>query len=290
MRVNWRDHKDVTSFYFTRFPEDATAKELWIHFKQQGDVREVFIPRKRNKQGRRYGFVRYKGVRNVQQLQQHLDNMVFRGLKMNVNVPRYGRGTRKEDGNSAMVICGGGQQKYPKVSSEENTSQSRVWLKEAWVGRLKNLASFDNIEEDIWWDSGQNISPKYIGDDMVLLLGLTEENAGKLVNEEDEGWGDLFYSIEKWNPSLRPGFRLTWIQCWGIPLIIANIGEMVETDESLEDQRRLDVARILVKTQHGDDGCGGGHGRWRREITAREGKTASQACVSVRRIGGGLRG
>ena len=93
------------------------------------------------------------------------------------------------------------------------------WLKEAWVGRLKNLASFDNIEEDIWWDSGQNISPKYIGDDMVLLLGLTEENAGKLVNEEDEGWGDLFYSIEKWNPSLRPGFRLTWIQCWGIPLV-----------------------------------------------------------------------
>ena len=46
MQANWTDHKDVTSFYFTRFPEDATAEELWYHFKQTGDVREVFIPRK----------------------------------------------------------------------------------------------------------------------------------------------------------------------------------------------------------------------------------------------------
>lgn len=45
------------------------------------------------------------------------------------------------------------------------------WLKEAWVGRLKNLAGFDSIEDEneIWWDSGHNISLKYIGDDMVLI-------------------------------------------------------------------------------------------------------------------------
>jgi len=81
------------------------------------------------------------------------------------------------------------------------------------VGRLKNLASFATIEDDIWWDNGQNISPKYIGGDMVLLLGLTEEKVERMLNEEDEGWGDLFYSIEKWNPKLRPSFRLTWLQC-----------------------------------------------------------------------------
>ena len=48
---------------------------------------------------------------------------------------------------------------------------------------------------------------------MVLLLGLTEEKVERMLNEEDEGWGDLFYSIEKWNPKLRPSFRLTWLQC-----------------------------------------------------------------------------
>ena len=81
------------------------------------------------------------------------------------------------------------------------------------MGRLKNLASFATIEDDIWWENGQNRSPKDIGGDMVLLLGLTEEKVERMLNEEDEGWGDLFYSIEKWNPKLRPSFRLTWLQC-----------------------------------------------------------------------------
>ena len=82
MRANWRQHKDVTSFYFTRFPEDAIVEDLWYHFKQSGEMREVFIPWKRNRHGRRYGFVRFKGVRDMHQVEKKLDSMVFGGLKM----------------------------------------------------------------------------------------------------------------------------------------------------------------------------------------------------------------
>ena len=67
LRVNWRDHRNISSFYFTRFPEDTTEDELWKIFRRAGDVREVFIPNKRNRTGRRYGFVRFIGVDNVQQ-------------------------------------------------------------------------------------------------------------------------------------------------------------------------------------------------------------------------------
>ena len=35
----------------TRFPEDVTEKDLWVQFKRWGDVREVFISKKRNKGG-----------------------------------------------------------------------------------------------------------------------------------------------------------------------------------------------------------------------------------------------
>lgn len=62
---NWRDRADISSFYFTRITDEITEKELWRHFKQWGDVREVFIPSKRNKNGRRYGFVRFKGVTDM---------------------------------------------------------------------------------------------------------------------------------------------------------------------------------------------------------------------------------
>ncbi|KAL2963017.1 hypothetical protein AAZX31_17G177400 [Glycine max] len=307
MRANWRDKQDVTSFYFTRFPDDATEKDMWIHFKQVGDVREIFISRKRNRNGKRYGFVRFKGVKDVHQMEKKLDSMIFGGLKMYANTPKFGRARWDKSQTTARGRAESNQQQevnrdtYLSMKPDLNvgaqqgsyaevvrrhipiTKQRRTpakelytgdssrstmildislkgqqWLQEAWVGRLKNLAMFDRIEDEMLWDIGENLSPKYIGDDMVLILGLNEEKAMKVMEEEDTGWGDLFISLEKWNPKLRPGYRLTWVHCWGIPLmawdiphikqIVSSIGEMVEADDDVEDLRKLDMARILIKT------------------------------------------
>lgn len=57
---NLRDKKDISSFYFTRFSNDTMKKELWHHFRKWGDVREIFIPNRRNINGKRYEFVRFK--------------------------------------------------------------------------------------------------------------------------------------------------------------------------------------------------------------------------------------
>ena len=89
--TNWRDHPDISSFYFKRFTDEITEKDLWQHFKRWGDVREIFISKKRNRSGRRYGFVRFKGADDVHQLERRLDNIVLGGLKLYVNLPKYGR-------------------------------------------------------------------------------------------------------------------------------------------------------------------------------------------------------
>ena len=272
-----------------------------------GDVREVFIAKKRNKNGRRYGFVRFKGVEDMLQLEKKLDNIVFGGLKMFVNIPKFGRAapgkpqpvdwrrphnkTNAEENRHAYLtmtqrgLRGAKTGLYvdavkgnnPRAEQGRllhrgnflgNRSQSEVqldiplighkWLNEAWVGRLKNLTVFDKVEDDILWDCGANVSPRYIGDDMVLLLGLTDDKARQMMDEENEGGRTMFHTMEKWNPRMRPGHRLTWIQCWGIPLIawdmqqikkiVAGIGEMVEVDDNVEGQWKMDMARILLKT------------------------------------------
>ena len=92
------------------------------------------------------------------------------------------------------------------------------WLKEARVGRLKNVSMFDRLEDELLWETGMDLSPKYIGDDLLLLLGLTDAGAEQVMNGGQYGSASMFYSIEKWSPSLHTGFRLTWVQCWGIPL------------------------------------------------------------------------
>ena len=90
-RRNWRGETDITSFYFTRFPEDVTEMELWTQFRKWGDVKEIFIPKRRNKEGRRYGFVRFKGVSDKRRTERYLDNIIVGGLKLHVNIPKYGR-------------------------------------------------------------------------------------------------------------------------------------------------------------------------------------------------------
>jgi len=66
---NWRDASDVYSFYFTYFLEDMKEKDLWLEFKKWGDVREVFIAKNKNRNGKRYAFVSFKGVDDVKKLE-----------------------------------------------------------------------------------------------------------------------------------------------------------------------------------------------------------------------------
>ena len=50
--------------------------------------------------------------------------------------------------------------------------EEKTWLSNTWVGRLKNLAMFDKVQDDFMWNGDDDITPKYIGHDMILLLGL----------------------------------------------------------------------------------------------------------------------
>ncbi|KAL5137963.1 hypothetical protein HKD37_10G028241 [Glycine soja] len=298
-QANWRDRADITTFYFTRFPEDASDKELWYHFKQMGDVREIFISKQRNKEGRRYGFVRYKGVSNASYMERKLDNIIVGGLKLHVNIPKYGRGKEIKEQNAAehgWQKEGGNQRR--SVAADPNTKRSYVEVvtshtenkerrrrtsslmaahgrthssiileiseevkkryADTWVGRLKRQQVFERVDDELSWILGSNVLPKYLGDDMVLRIGLSDTKAQELIREEINHGTSAFYGLEKWNSKTKPGNRLIWVQCWGIPLvawsidnlrkIVAAVGDLVEVDDDFEDMQRLDRARVLVRT------------------------------------------
>ena len=93
---------------------------------------------------------------------------------------------------------------------------------------------------------------------MVILLGLSDLKAEVMIKEEIDKGSSLFYSLEKWKPKMRPENRLVWIHCWGIPLaaweigyirkIVAAMGDLVDVDDDVEEMRRLDRARVLIRT------------------------------------------
>ena len=191
--INWRDQKDITSFYFSRFADDITEQELWHHFKKWGDVREIFIPNRRNASGRRYGFVRFKGVQDIPYLAKQLDEIVIGGLKLFVNLPKYGRVTQRKtmvtfqsrrntdrkneevfryhhtkptsyaDALTRNIRRPVYQRTANTIANYRSSSSSvhievapedTLWLKDAWVGRLKNQALFERLEDEFRWGMG----------------------------------------------------------------------------------------------------------------------------------------
>ena len=132
------------------------------------------------------------------------------------------------------------------------------WCKDAWVGRLKKVMAVESIEDRVAWDLGYNICTKFLGDDMILFMGLSEEKAHHIIQTEKNNGSSLFYSLERWRPGCRPHNRVVWLQVWGFPIKVwgadhfrkaaSCIGDIIELDDDTEDRRRLDRARLLVRT------------------------------------------
>lgn len=84
------DH--ISIFFFTELPEEIGAKDLFEIFKEYGLVVVVMIPAKRDKKGRRYGFVRFRKYGDGRLLAIKLDNIFIKGRKLYANIPRFSRG------------------------------------------------------------------------------------------------------------------------------------------------------------------------------------------------------
>ncbi|XP_058740912.1 polyadenylate-binding protein, cytoplasmic and nuclear-like [Vicia villosa] len=98
--------RKVSTFFVTEFPEEYGAKDLYNVFSEFGEVDEVIIPSKRDVRGKKYGFVRFFDVKEVELLATKLDNIFLGMKKIHVNVPKHERGvSRKSEG---LFRAGGG--------------------------------------------------------------------------------------------------------------------------------------------------------------------------------------
>ncbi|GJT17383.1 putative RNA-directed DNA polymerase, eukaryota, reverse transcriptase zinc-binding domain protein [Tanacetum coccineum] len=83
--------KISTSVYVTNFPESISAKELFNSCKIYGHVVDSFIPSKRAKNGKRFGFVRFINVFNAERLVNNLCTVWIDRHKLQANIARFQR-------------------------------------------------------------------------------------------------------------------------------------------------------------------------------------------------------
>ncbi|KAL6523253.1 hypothetical protein OROGR_016856 [Orobanche gracilis] len=79
------------SFYITNFPHNVSYKDMWIRCAEWGTVVDVFIANRLSKAGKRFAFVRFIRVSNVESLRNNLNSMWFAKYKVFVDVVKFNR-------------------------------------------------------------------------------------------------------------------------------------------------------------------------------------------------------
>jgi hypothetical protein len=74
--------KEATTYFFTNFPDEVKAVDLWPRFARFGRVGEVFIPAKVDKQGNRFGFVKFREVKDAKELLRSISNIWIDSFKL----------------------------------------------------------------------------------------------------------------------------------------------------------------------------------------------------------------
>ncbi|KAJ0571130.1 putative RNA recognition motif domain, nucleotide-binding alpha-beta plait domain superfamily [Helianthus annuus] len=80
---------ELTKFFVSNLPEQCSSLELGDFFGTFGDVVGVYVARKRDKNGNRFGFVTFKGVRDKKEMEGRLKGAKLGESKLWVNVARF---------------------------------------------------------------------------------------------------------------------------------------------------------------------------------------------------------
>ncbi|PWA40910.1 nucleotide-binding alpha-beta plait domain-containing protein [Artemisia annua] len=184
------------SIYVTNFPEGCSAKELFNACKQYGHVIDSSIPLKRSKEGKRFGFVRFINVFNVERLVNNLCTVWNDRCRLQANVARFQReplssnlrrdhvrdDRRRSVGQKPSVYGANSGNEKTFANVVKNSSNRAVEEKEvvptmvlddecvkerdfstSLIGRVKTFSSLTNIQKTLCNEGFTDFTFKYMG-------------------------------------------------------------------------------------------------------------------------------
>ncbi|GJV36928.1 nucleotide-binding alpha-beta plait domain-containing protein [Tanacetum coccineum] len=244
-----------TSIYVTNFPDHINAKELWRVCSQYGNVIDSFIPNRRSKNGKRFGFVRFIKFANVDRLVDNLCTIWIGRFKLYANVARFNRppmnkgyhsqaNTHVNSSSDVPVfkrkhppVINGGDQRLPNSyiqafktghmsHNDEGLSQPTLVLDESClynydfslslVGKLKEFGSLPNLKKILEEEGFSDINIRYMGGFWVMLQFQSKTALDNF--NSHVGVNSWFSSIQQASDSFSIDERVAWIDVEGVPL------------------------------------------------------------------------
>ncbi|GJU15447.1 nucleotide-binding alpha-beta plait domain-containing protein [Tanacetum coccineum] len=200
--------KISTSVFVTNFPEQASAKDLWNACKQYGHVVDAFIPNKRSKLGRDFGFVRFIKVFDVERLVGNLCTVWIGRHRIHANAARFHR---------------------PKGSTSSHQPAMKGKIRDSSIGNTKDNGHRDDVKEvgvlenlkvALGNEGFTDIDLRYMGGLWVMIAFDSVEAKEKFLLST--GVCSWFSQLIQASSEFITDERVTMVEIKGIPLKVWN--------------------------------------------------------------------
>nr|GEU37501.1 DIE2/ALG10 family [Tanacetum cinerariifolium] len=167
--------KISTSIFVTNFSDHAKAKDLWNICKQYGQVVDAFILDRKSNAGKRYGFIRFIRVYDVDRLVSNLCTLWMGSHHLHANVARTVK--------MSYVNVVNGDTKSTEVCEPalllDESCLNQLDYSLGLFGKVKEFNSFDNMRMLLGNEGFNDIDLWYMGGMLIMIGFKTEDTKAK---------------------------------------------------------------------------------------------------------------
>ncbi|KAL8491897.1 hypothetical protein ACS0TY_023481 [Phlomoides rotata] len=134
------------------------------------------------------------------------------------------------------------------------------WSKRCVVGDISKDWNLEDISLEFTHEGFYNFKFESMGNNKVLIVADSIDNALGLVNEENEWLSHMLTNVRPWHEMDVIRVRKTWVNIFGVPLhgwnegtfeLIDNkLGKFVKVDKGMSDKSLLAHGRVLIESWH----------------------------------------
>ncbi|GJX45300.1 RNA-directed DNA polymerase, eukaryota [Tanacetum coccineum] len=275
-----RSNADLTrsiskSIFVTNFPDTTSAKDLWNLCQGYGTVVDVFIPNRLSKAGKRFAFVRFIKVVNVDRLVGNLCTLWIGRMHLHANVVRFDRPPRPSNSShsskpvnnrapSFASALKGSTNSPPFISPSpalvlDDSCVVTRELDNCVIGEVKQFSAINNLRVVLSNEGFPNVKLAYLGGLWVMIELQSSKAKEKFMSHV--GVASWFVRVCNAQTDFVSRERIVWVDIEGVPLHVwsretfrkigSKWGEVMELEECLDDC--FGRKRICIKTKQEDN-------------------------------------
>ncbi|XVE92360.1 hypothetical protein REPUB_Repub01dG0090500 [Reevesia pubescens] len=273
--------------FVENLPEKVSFSNLRNLFSTFGEIKDVFVSKKRNIQRKFFGFIKFFHKSDADDAVEGLNGRFIEGYRILLNIVKYDRNRRpigvSESGNEGKdalfrmnrprfsfkeALVNGLEHKKSLKVEKESLNQYPVcegfinkscfsWLNNSLVLITKEVLSIDKVKKNLCESKFQFLNVKSFGPRLFLISVIHSE---QIVLLESSNW-DLFkaWSLRcfKWVPSLSMHIRIASValrgvpwQAWSVETVanaLKNWGEVLSVETDINEVDNLEEMVVLVQ-------------------------------------------